>query len=217
MNSSLIAMVDSTSGRSSQVQLDYRWSQIRNSQRLYLTCTYGDDACCDEGLGGVTCFDAPSTASAFGNLMILTTIYCVLAWYSAQVFGASLGMNRKPWFFLTPEFWGMESEDDRKLAELRAMQEGTGTQQRNSSLAQQFLSQDRLVTEQFLSLKNNELRTYKLSKSYENTSALKECTLKMHAGEVFCLLGHNGAGQQGVESEEHEPPLAGAVVGLTCL
>lgn len=59
-------------------------------------------------------------------------------------------------------------------------------------LAQKFLSQDRLVNEQFLSLRNNELRTYKLSKSYEKTSALKECTLKMHAGEVFCLLGHNG-------------------------
>src|SRR5687767_15155449 len=80
---------------------------------------------------------------------------------------------------------GFDSDDDIKLAELQAMNNGMASVHGGAqgNVAQKFLSQDRLVNEQFLSLRNNELRTYKLSKSYEKTSALKECTLKMHAGE----------------------------------
>jgi len=198
-NTSRIAFNDasSASGRTTHVQLEYRWSQITSNQRIYLSCAYGDEQCCRyENDGTPKCFDAPSTSSALVNLFLLTLIYSVLAWYLAQVFGASLGMNRRAWFPLTPEFWGMQTEDDRKLAQLQAMNQGDGSVQGGSGgMAQRFLSQDRLVNEQYLSLRNNELRTYKLSKAYAKTSALKEATLKMHAGEVFCLLGHNGAGQ----------------------
>jgi ABC-type transport system involved in cytochrome bd biosynthesis fused ATPase/permease subunit len=124
-----------------------------------------------------------------GNMLILSCFYLFMAWYLAQVFGQSLGQNKRAWFFLLPEFWGAQSEDDRKLAELKRMHEGNG------NAAGALLSSDRLVHEQYLSLRNQELRTYKLSKSYKQSSALKEVSLKMESGGCFALLGHNGAGQ----------------------
>jgi ATPase subunit of ABC transporter with duplicated ATPase domains len=96
-------------------------------------------------------------------------------------------MNRRCWFPLTRDFWGLETEEDRQLAEMQRLHA-------ESNGGSRPLSQDRLVNEQYLSFANKELRTYKLSKAYEKTTAVKEVTLKMHQNEVFCLLGHNGAG-----------------------
>jgi ATP-binding cassette subfamily A (ABC1) protein 5 len=132
------------------------------------------------------------------NLMIQILVFHFAAWYFAQVFGSSLGQNRRAWFLFTTEFWGFETEEERKLRELKAMHQraaqggggGVGNSQANA-----FLGSDRLTNEQFLSLRNQELRTYKLSKSYKSTSALKEATLKMEKNSLTCLLGHNGAGK----------------------
>ena len=105
-NTSLIAFTDKVTKVTTHVQYEYHWSQITQTQRIYAGCAYGDEKCCAQPNNGVpNCYDAPSTASAFGNLAILTSVYLFLAWYLAQVFGASLGMNRKPWFIFLPEFW----------------------------------------------------------------------------------------------------------------
>jgi ABC-type transport system involved in multi-copper enzyme maturation permease subunit len=190
LHTSVITFNNATSHTTSHVQFEYHWSQITQEQRVYEDCAYGDESCCAKALilgDDASCYNVPSTSSAMWNLVILMVFYMAFAWYLAQVFGGSLGMNRRFWFLVTPEFWGFDSEDDKKLAQLQAMHAGGAAENL-------FLGQDRLVNEQYLSLKNQELRTYKLSKSYKKTSALKEVTLKMHRDEVFCLLGHNGAG-----------------------
>lgn len=39
------------------------------------------------------------------------------------------------------------------------------------------------------------VRAYKVSKTYKQVQALKEVSFSMQRGEVFVLLGHNGAGK----------------------
>lgn len=44
------------------------------------------------------------------------------------------------------------------------------------------------------SRKEQNIRAYKVSKTYSGVQALKELSVQMKRGEVFVLLGHNGAG-----------------------
>jgi len=194
LNTSLVTIKSGSGSHDADrhVQFEYHWSQITQRQRIYSECSYGDESCCrlsSEMSGGIPyCYDVPSTSAAMGNLCILAVVYSVLAWYLAQVFGGNLGLNRRAWFLFTREYWGLQTEDDVQLAQLAKLN-ATAPQ------GQRVLSQDRIINEQFLSLRNNELRTYKLSKAYKEQSAVKEISLKMQSGEVFALLGHNGAGK----------------------
>lgn len=52
---------------------------------------------------------------------------------------------------------------------------------------------DTIAREQLLSKERQSIRTYKVSKAFKDTSAVKEVTLEMEKNEVFALLGHNGA------------------------
>ena len=54
---------------------------------------------------------------------------------------------------------------------------------------------DRVSEERIKSKKENSLRMYNMSKSFKNVTALKEISLTMKNNQVFCLLGHNGAGK----------------------
>ena len=195
LNTSVISFTDRDKQTTTYVQFKYTWSQITESQRVYANCAYGDEVCCSQDTSIANCFWAPSTSQAMGNLVILTSFYILLAWYFAQVFGASLGVSRPFYFILQPQFWGFRSHEDDKLEEMKQFhqqQQHPSGQPDSNSTRTAFLKQDRLVNEQYLSLRNDELRLYKLSKSYEKTSALKEVTLKTGKNECLTLLGHNG-------------------------
>lgn len=45
------------------------------------------------------------------------------------------------------------------------------------------------------SFSDKSIRLHKVSKTYKDITALKELSLELRAGEVFCFLGHNGAGK----------------------
>lgn len=54
---------------------------------------------------------------------------------------------------------------------------------------------DRATAAQRASAADGSIRIVSMTKSYDTGTAVKELSLTMNAGEVFCLLGHNGAGQ----------------------
>ena len=51
------------------------------------------------------------------------------------------------------------------------------------------------MNEQVRSLNDHSVRLKKLSKTYKNLQAVKELELDMKNGDLFCLLGVNGAGK----------------------
>eukprot|EP00164_Ancoracysta_twista_P003141 GFYU01004190.1.p1 GENE.GFYU01004190.1~~GFYU01004190.1.p1 ORF type:complete len:1422 (-),score=447.32 GFYU01004190.1:80-4345(-) len=101
----------------------------------------------------------------------LTVIYFLLTWYLSQVFSASSGSSRKFYFPLDPSYWGFKNVKSTVMAG------------------------DTIAKEQAISLHDKCARVHKLSKTYGTTTALKEVSMSMEQGQVFCLLGSNGSGK----------------------
>ena len=57
-----------------------------------------------------------------------------------------------------------------------------------------FMHGDVRGAERLRSENEGSVRAYKVSKTYRTVQALKEVSFSMQRGEVFVLLGHNGAG-----------------------
>jgi ABC-type multidrug transport system fused ATPase/permease subunit len=125
---------------------------------------------------GLPSWYAPSANYSLWCLLELAFIYSVFAWYCGQAFGGdqlSLPLH----FPFTVSYWtgrirptDDEDNDAALLGDTHA-----AVQQESAS--------------------KSELKLLKLSKSFENTTAVKELSLTMKKGEIFCLLGHNGAGK----------------------
>jgi ABC-type multidrug transport system ATPase subunit len=103
-------------------------------------------------------------------LLCNCVMYLLLTWYIAQVFSAGTGSSKSFIFFTQKSYWLGEGTDIPELV-------------------------GKEKEEQELSSKEGSLRMLKLTKSYFETTALRELTLQMNCNEVFCLLGHNGAGK----------------------
>lgn len=113
--------------------------------------------------------NAPSAGQSMGYMIALLVIYFILAWYLGQVFGGDF--SKPVYFFLTPDYWGKKRVDETLF------QGDTQGEVRQASID------------------NGDVRLHKMSKSYDQTTALKELSLTMRRGEIFCLLGQNGAGK----------------------
>ena len=108
-------------------------------------------------------------------MFALTIIYIALTWYFAQIF--SKGAKKKL-FCLSRKYWACIS---RKHEE--------------NGKEETFVDGDRLNEERVKSKRERSLRVYNMSKSFKTVTALKEVSLIMKSNQVFCLLGHNGAGK----------------------
>lgn len=112
---------------------------------------------------------APSVGQSLGNMVGLGLVYMVLAWYIGQVWGGDF--SKKFYFFFTRSYWGYHRVD------AHIFQGDTQAEVRQQSI------------------EHGDVRLHKMSKSYDQTTALKELSLTMRRGEIFCLLGQNGAGK----------------------
>ena len=110
---------------------------------------------------------APSGFDSCMYLMALSCVYLVLAWYLGQIASGTHGF----FFPFTPSYWGLSQQQ-------AAVEDG-----------------DTVADVRYASRRNKTISLHKLSKSYASSTALKELTLTMKQNEVFCLLGHNGAGK----------------------
>ena len=108
-------------------------------------------------------------------MFALTIIYIALTWYFAQIF--SKGAKKKL-FCLSRKYWACISRKHEENGKEETVVDG-----------------DRLNEERVKSKRERSLRVYNMSKSFKTVTALKEVSLIMKSNQVFCLLGHNGAGK----------------------
>lgn len=116
---------------------------------------------------------------ALGFLFVNIIVYCFMAWYVSNILPGEYGTGKKPWFLFTPSYWSPKvitvSSDEESLLE--------------------FTDEDE---------NESEIRLQKLTKVYpksiftcdkEDVTAVDNFSLSIKQGEVFALLGHNGAGK----------------------
>ena len=125
-------------------------------------------------------------------LAIDCVVYFVLGWYFGQVWPSEFGVRRKPWFLCTKRYW--------VTAEPKADRAG--------SLLENLVApgdSDNVVLEEVgddLRSKEANHRCLKVRGLYKRfdtpdgvKTAVNNLNLTMYEGEIFCLLGHNGAGK----------------------
>eukprot|EP00928_Gymnodinium_smaydae_P027673 TRINITY_DN2131_c0_g7_i1.p1 TRINITY_DN2131_c0_g7~~TRINITY_DN2131_c0_g7_i1.p1 ORF type:complete len:2102 (+),score=387.98 TRINITY_DN2131_c0_g7_i1:35-6307(+) len=111
-----------------------------------------------------------SVGDCMGFMFVEVLVFLLMAWYLAQVLSAGLGSSKPFYFPLMPSYWTSSARSVDALA-------------------------GKAQEEKQLSASEGSCRLLKMSKSYAETTALTELSLTMKQGEVFCLLGQNGAGK----------------------
>lgn len=110
-----------------------------------------------------TYYEAPSAAANGAMLLGLALVYLALAWYFSQVIVGDAGAAKPMSFVCSSAFWG--------LSERRpAVQPG-----------------DTVAAVKDLSAREGSVDLHKLSKTYKEVTALKECTFRIEAGSIFAL------------------------------
>ena len=173
-------------------QQDFAWSdiyapQLVISDRYY--CNPLDSVCCNYwqsvGQSGV-CFYSRSTQFSLWMLLLLAVAYTTAAWWLSQV-SNDRGGGKPVYFPIRPQHWMETRRHERHSAE----EEDNERQ----ALADE---RDLIARERRLSAHEGSIRTLKLSKAYDQRTAVKELTIAMQPGSVTCLLGPNGAGKSSV-------------------
>jgi hypothetical protein len=126
-------------------------------------------SCCD-ARGNSYTYISGAPSRNIGLLVATSMMYLVIAWYSAQVSDTDNGTPKRWYFPLSPEYWGYRAPPV-------------------------LVQGDTLARVRDESLRAGSIRLHKVSKTFKDSTALKELTMELCAGEVFCLLGQNGAGK----------------------
>jgi ABC-type multidrug transport system ATPase subunit len=123
--------------------------------------------------GGVA-FDAPSDLYSVGMMALSSCLFLLLAWYLGQVFSDAAS---KPFHFvLLPSYW-------------------------QGSVPSPPVHGDTLAERRAISARDQSLEIHKLSKTYAGSvQALKEFSFSLKSGQVWALLGQNGAGKSSLIS-----------------
>jgi len=152
------------------------------------------------GISGCLCqFTLPSDASSLGYMAGIMILYVVGAWYAGQILTYGHGRAEKPWFIFSPFYWapwltrGRKSDrsgalptpsrdvDDDVLAEQEAIKRGEHDNPEEYPIVLKELVKD--------------FHSGILPAFGKRFRAVNGISISMKKGEVFALLGHNGAGK----------------------
>lgn len=146
----------------------FEWGSLMD-RNLYCIEGFVDPECAGTMPDLTENWRAPPAAFSLGIMVAVMPVYFLFAWYTSQAFGGE--MRQSTIFPFLPTYWGF------------------GKQQSTAAMG------DTVAKEQILSRREKSIRCAKLSKAYDQVTALKELSLKMEPNAITCLLGHNGAGK----------------------
>lgn len=122
---------------------------------------------------GSSMFHSPWIGYSIGMLWANAVMYVVLAWFVGLYFSTDETEGRS----LVSIFIPLWIRNYFKTDETEAIEYG-----------------DVRAGERLKSDQDKSVRAYKVSKTFKEVQALKEVSFSMEKGQVFVLLGHNGAG-----------------------
>lgn len=112
------------------------------------------------------------TSTSLWAMFFLSWFYCLLAWYFGQVASSDEGSHESCCFCCFPSYWGLTRQQVLVMDD----DDTVGLEKSRSQLDQS-------------------VRTYKLSKAYQEETAVQELTLTIESSCCLALLGTNGAGK----------------------
>ncbi|CAM9405596.1 unnamed protein product, partial [Scytosiphon promiscuus] len=156
---------------------------------------------------GVTADTAGESEDGFtfndvlGMLFFDIILYSILAWYAGHVSNGRMharqygtwGTKKKPWFFVTKNFWCPGSGNTSALADNQKVLERDESEGRDSVEAVDSDLRTQVGTGECVAIRG-------LTKEYKNSTggsklAVDKLDLTMYSGQITALLGHNGAGK----------------------
>lgn len=136
-------------------------------------------------------YDGIPVSSICGIMVADIFIYSVLTWYFSQVWPSKLGVKRPFYFPLLPSYWKQNVVNRKKIgdqvsslaeSDLINLEMGSERGENTEAANEQLLGRPVVI------VKN-------LKKTFGNYTAVNNLSFKMYENQIFCLLGHNGAGK----------------------
>ena len=134
---------------------------------------------------------------AFKAWIIMFFVLNLIALYLDNVLPKEHGIRQPFYFFLKPRWWCRNSrnthnndDNQERLIENESM-ESIASNRDFEAISPKLKELEKL---------QNYMKVTKLTKVYDKKNIIEDVTLNMYSGQIFVLLGHNGAGKSTILS-----------------
>lgn len=93
-------------------------------------------------------------------------------------------MHRIVFFLMKPSTWGLNKRNSNDISDLSALRENLGSSSEDASF-------EKVPTDLKVGLEILQLR-----KEFGSKTVVNNVSVQAYEGQIFCLLGHNGAGMK---------------------
>jgi len=152
--------------------------------------------------------DTYHTYSSFASTMLLVMdmgIFLILAWYFDHVIAANRGTGARPYFFLTPVYWGCKKRKINRKITSSVVSRANLDEEESHGLDSAKYEKMKVVQRVHDNIECKGVRIAGLAKTYrrypfgitsdKDVHAVRGVYLEVEEGELLGLLGHNGAGK----------------------
>lgn len=163
----------------------YSWDMLYDQTASYVVANRSS-LNCPTGWPVADCYyRIPTTSASLDWMAITCVIFLVLAWYLSQVFPGEHGRAQRPWFIVDPRYWIPAQYLPRfQPVPFQPLFDSSVDED-----VKDFVQQMQGAPGEYA------VRIEGLVKKYGQFRAVNGLSVGMRRGEVFALLGHNGAGK----------------------